>query len=267
MFHCRRSCVDWSSSSNLGASTLTPIRTRCLQQGVVTLVSKNQISPDSLPSYIRELAPRATRGKKSEKVSQTITAVHRHTFKLRAPTFSTYEQTNPVLGNKRSLCNIFLPGLVTYITSPLAWLQSSLINLELLEYHKPRSSSSSISHTQSTCLPTALHNYLLAPAHHPAVRSLLYQSRTSSLTTTRLIVFEASSTHGTSHLRFGLFPIVSVRQPLRAVANNTSRSIQSHAYTYKVPGRIRSASHLEINYHPGPQSRPAQFYVIRSLTR
>jgi hypothetical protein len=31
---------------------------------VVTLVSKNQISPDSLPSYIRELAPEPTRGKK-----------------------------------------------------------------------------------------------------------------------------------------------------------------------------------------------------------
>jgi len=204
----------------------------------VTLVSKNQISPDSLPSYIRELAPELTRGKKKGK---SITDYHRRAsteFQTLSP-YLQYLRTNKPPPRKQAKSLQYHPSRTRHLYDLAAALtpeQSSLINLELLElleYHKPRSSSS-LSHTQSTCLPTALHNCLLAPAHHPAVRSLLYQSRASSLTTTtRLIVFEASSTHGTSHLRFGLFPIVSVRQPLRAVANNThlARSSLTHTLT------------------------------------
>ena len=118
MFHCRRSCVDWSSSSNLGASTLTPIRTRCLQQGVVTLVSKNQISPDSLPSYIRELAPEPTRGKKKGK---SITDYHRRAsteFQTLSPYLQLLTNKQTTYSETSKVCNIILPELVTYITSP-----------------------------------------------------------------------------------------------------------------------------------------------------
>lgn len=232
-----------SSSSNLGASTLTPIRTRCLQQGVVTLVSKNQISPDSLPSYIRELAPEPTRGKKKGK---SITDYHRRAsteFQTLSP-YLQYLRTNKPPPRKQAKSLQYHPSRTRHLYNLAAALtpeQSSLINLELvellelLEYHKPRSSSS-LSHTQSTCLPTALHNCLLAPAHHPAVRSLLYQSRASSLTTTTHSPHRIRSIFNTRYISFAIWTLsnrLSSATSQGSCKQHTSRSIQSHAYTYK----------------------------------
>jgi hypothetical protein len=67
-------------------------------------------------------------------------------------------------------------------------------------------------------------------------------------------------------LRFGLFPIVSVRQPLRAVANNTSRSIQSRIHIqspWTDTKRIASRNQLP----SWPPIASCTVYVIRSLTR
>jgi hypothetical protein len=158
MFHCRRSCVDWSSSSNLGASTLTPIRTRCLQQGVVTLVSKNQISPDSLPSYIRELAPEPTRGKKKGK---------KH-HRLSPPCIdrvSNFEPLPSVLTNKQTTDSE--TSKVAAISSfPARHLYNLAAALTSEQPHQPRTPRTRIS--QAKILEFTLTHSINMPAHRPS---------------------------------------------------------------------------------------------------
>ena len=72
-----------------------------------------------------------------------------------------------------------LSELTVYITSlPPPDCSPASSTFEPFEYHILRSSSS-LSHSQSTCLPTVPHNYLLAQARHQVVLFLLCPSRAS----------------------------------------------------------------------------------------